>query len=242
MSSRHQGEWKHKLTGSFPIAGITRKDEESKIPETTYVKDSEVVSHISDGRKKLRNATEKIPPVQPSSMNDQKTNTNRTIVPDSGILAVDKKMNRQQISLVREKDSVNLVQTAIKQVDEKHLLPIQEKDTILAETVVGGPASHAKPNKSDVNADKPHGHRNIDPQITYMPDLNIPPVTEDPTMLTTGKHLMILSYMRSGSSMNGNVFKDNEEDFYVYEPLIKFAPYHFFTENRLCKMREPKCM
>ena len=76
---------------------------------------------------------------------------------------------------------------------------------------------------------------------TDMPDFNVAPTVEDIEPLNTGNHLMIMSYMRSGSSMNGKVFRDSEEDFYVYEPLIKFAPFHYLTENRFCKMREPKC-
>ena len=56
-----------------------------------------------------------------------------------------------------------------------------------------------------------------------------------------GGNLMILSYMRSGSSMNGQVFSDNAENFYVYEPLIKLAPYHYLTEDHLCEMRTMKC-
>ena len=74
--------------------------------------------------------------------------------------------------------------------------------------------------------------------VTDMPYNDVTLTVEDLQMLETGNHLMILSYMRSGSSMNGNVFKDGVEDFNVYEPLIKFAPYHYFTENRLCRMRE----
>ena len=80
-----------------------------------------------------------------------------------------------------------------------------------------------------------------EPPVTDMPNFDVTPTVEDLQMLGTGNHLLILSYMRSGSSMNGDVFKDGDEDFYVYEPLIKFAPYHYFTENRLCRMRKPKC-
>ena len=57
-----------------------------------------------------------------------------------------------------------------------------------------------------------------------------------------GKYnLMIISYMRGGSSMSGQIFRDNAEDFYVYEPLIPFAPYQYFTENRFCEMENLKC-
>ena len=76
---------------------------------------------------------------------------------------------------------------------------------------------------------------------TDMPDFNVAPTVEDIEPLNTGNHLMIMSYMRSGSSMNGKIFRDSNDDFYVYEPLIKFAPFHYLTENRFCKMREPKC-
>ena len=64
-------------------------------------------------------------------------------------------------------------------------------------------------------------------------------VKED--MLTTGSNVMIVSYMRGGSSMSGQVFRDNEDDFYVYEPLIQLAPYQYLTENRYCEMRILKC-
>ena len=81
----------------------------------------------------------------------------------------------------------------------------------------------------------------IEPPTMHKPDIDLPPTMENKDMLNKGHHLLILSYMRSGSSMNGNVFKDTGDDFYVYEPLIKFAPYHYFTENSFCMMRTPNC-
>lgn len=56
-----------------------------------------------------------------------------------------------------------------------------------------------------------------------------------------GGNLMIVSYMRSGSSMNGKLFGENAENFYVFEPLIRLAPHHYLTENQFCEMKELKC-
>ena len=58
---------------------------------------------------------------------------------------------------------------------------------------------------------------------------------------TKGHNLMILSYMRSGSSMNGQVFRDTPDDFYVYEPLIMVAPYQYLTESQICNMGNANC-
>ena len=60
-------------------------------------------------------------------------------------------------------------------------------------------------------------------------------------VLPKGNNLMILGYMRGGSSMSGQVFRDSEDDFYVYEPLIKYAPYQYLTESRFCEMESLKC-
>ena len=78
---------------------------------------------------------------------------------------------------------------------------------------------------------------------TKLPDLYVTPTTayEHVEMLESGNELMIMSYMRSGSSMNGKVFMDGEGEFFVYEPLIKFAPYDYLTESRMCTMRKLKC-
>ena len=78
---------------------------------------------------------------------------------------------------------------------------------------------------------------------TKLPDLYVTPTTayDHVEMLESGNELMILSYMRSGSSMNGKVFMDGEGEFYVYEPLIKFAPYDYLTESRMCTMRKLTC-
>ena len=100
---------------------------------------------------------------------------------------------------------------------------------------------NATPIKTAIKAKQPPQKAKIDPPTRSMPDLDLPPTTANTEMLNTGNQMLILSYMRSGSSMNGNVFKDTEDDFYVYEPLIKFAPYHYFTENRFCMMRMSKC-
>ena len=58
---------------------------------------------------------------------------------------------------------------------------------------------------------------------------------------TKGSNLMIVSYMRGGSSMNGKVFGENPESLYVFEPLSKFAPHHYFTDNEQCSMSEKQC-
>ena len=78
---------------------------------------------------------------------------------------------------------------------------------------------------------------------TKLPDLYVTPTTayENVEMLESGNELMIMSYMRSGSSMNGKVFMDGEGEFFVYEPLIKFAPYDYLTESRMCTMRKLTC-
>ena len=56
-----------------------------------------------------------------------------------------------------------------------------------------------------------------------------------------GSNLMIVSYMRSGSSMNGRVFGENPDNFYVFEPLIKLAPHHYLTEDKLCEVQTNSC-
>ena len=93
----------------------------------------------------------------------------------------------------------------------------------------------------DVKSKKTMKNAEIYPPTTDMLHIDFPPTRESTASLNNGHQLLILSYMRSGSSMNGNVFKDTGNDFYVYEPLIKFAPYHYFTESRFCQMRNPNC-
>ena len=100
---------------------------------------------------------------------------------------------------------------------------------------------NAEPAEADNKLKKSVQEAKIDPLTVHKPGKDVPPTMENKDMLTKGHHLLILSYMRSGSSMNGNVFKDTGDDFYVYEPLIKFAPYHYFTENSFCMMRSPNC-
>ena len=56
-----------------------------------------------------------------------------------------------------------------------------------------------------------------------------------------GSNLMIVSYMRSGSSMNGRVFGENPENFYIFEPLIKLAPHHYLTEDKICEVKANSC-
>ena len=56
-----------------------------------------------------------------------------------------------------------------------------------------------------------------------------------------GVNLLIFSYMRGGSSMNGKVFAEMDENFFVHEPLIQLAPHHYLTENKLCEVQTKQC-
>ena len=58
---------------------------------------------------------------------------------------------------------------------------------------------------------------------------------------TKGSNLMIVSYMRSGSSMNGRVFGENPDNFYIFEPLIRLAPHHYLTEDKICEVKTNSC-
>ena len=58
---------------------------------------------------------------------------------------------------------------------------------------------------------------------------------------TKGVNLLIFSYMRGGSSMNGKVFAEMDENFFVHEPLIQLAPHHYLTEDELCEVQTKHC-
>ena len=53
--------------------------------------------------------------------------------------------------------------------------------------------------------------------------------------------LMIFSYMRSGSTMTGEVFAENSDFFFVFEPLLSIVPYQYLSTTDVCKMRNAEC-
>ncbi|XP_060562764.1 uncharacterized protein LOC132722311 [Ruditapes philippinarum] len=55
------------------------------------------------------------------------------------------------------------------------------------------------------------------------------------------KDLLLLSNMRSGSTLTGELLRDSPGTFFVFEPLQPLAPYHYFTESAVCRVRDEDC-
>lgn len=53
--------------------------------------------------------------------------------------------------------------------------------------------------------------------------------------------LLLLSNMRSGSTLLGEILRDSQGTFFVFEPLQQLAPYHYFTERSVCRIRDVDC-
>ena len=41
--------------------------------------------------------------------------------------------------------------------------------------------------------------------------------------------------------MTGEVFAENSEFFFVFEPLLSIVPYQYLSTTDVCKMRNPEC-
>lgn len=59
--------------------------------------------------------------------------------------------------------------------------------------------------------------------------------------VSQSRDLLLFSYMRSGSSLTAELIRDSPNTFFVFEPLIPLAPYHYFTDESVCNMRDVKC-
>lgn len=55
------------------------------------------------------------------------------------------------------------------------------------------------------------------------------------------RDLLLFSYMRSGSSLTGALLMNSSDTFYVFEPLIPLAPYHYLSRDQICRMRDTVC-
>ena len=60
-------------------------------------------------------------------------------------------------------------------------------------------------------------------------------------LVNSSYDLMIFSYMRSGSTMTGEVFAENRDFFFVFEPLLSIVPYQYLTTTDVCNMRNTEC-
>ncbi|XP_053373957.1 uncharacterized protein LOC123530801 [Mercenaria mercenaria] len=58
---------------------------------------------------------------------------------------------------------------------------------------------------------------------------------------SSGKDILLFSYMRSGSTVTGNLLRDSPGVFFMFEPLSPLAPYSYFTDRSICEMRNSTC-
>nr|XP_022291966.1 carbohydrate sulfotransferase 1-like [Crassostrea virginica] len=72
------------------------------------------------------------------------------------------------------------------------------------------------------------------PTVPYITIPKDPPLNRRPPIL-------LLTYMRSGSSFTADVIQQSPDVFYLYEPLKAFTNQFYYTQSKLCSITDKGC-